>query len=217
MNCEDVRELLPAYVLGALGAAEFFAVEEHLRLGHEHDEELVELRATVFALDRFADEEALAPAAVSLPEPGKLANKRHVGRIRSLAVWQVAIAAAVLIAVFGLGWLTAGLAGEKSGQVQFLLQGTNGEVMTVSGATSSGLVTVTMKGFQQLSSEQAYQIWAIRDGKWLRIGTCNTNYEGGWTGEFHFGMHTGEQIALTVEPAGGSQSPTSEPLLLSKS
>jgi anti-sigma-K factor RskA len=216
MNCEDIRELLPAYVLGALDADDLATVEEHLRLGHEHDDELVELRATVFALDRFADEAALMSSAAPASAP-KRADSIRFARIRSLTTWQVALAAAVLIAVFGLGWLAAGLTQEKSGQVQFLLQGSSGEVMTVSSETSSNLVTVTMTGFQQLASDHAYQIWAIRNGKWLRIGTCNTNYEGGWRGEFPFSLHDGEQIALTVEPAAGSSSPTSDPLLISKS
>ena len=61
MNCEQARELRPAYALGALEPDETRDVEAHLRAGHEHDEELVELRATVFALDRFADAQALEP------------------------------------------------------------------------------------------------------------------------------------------------------------
>ena len=47
MNCEQARELLPAYLLGALDVDETREVEAHLRAGHEHDDELVELRATV--------------------------------------------------------------------------------------------------------------------------------------------------------------------------
>jgi len=215
MNCEEVRDLLPAYVLGALDAGEMQAVEEHLRLGREHDGELVELRASVFALDRFADEESLSQASA----PSQLGNPvlGRPRRIPPLAGWQVALAAAVLIAIFGAGWLTAGLTAKSGQGVHFLLQGSNGEVMTVSGESSDQFVTVTMRGFQQLASDRAYQIWAIRDGDWVRIGICNTNYEGGWKGEFPFSIHTGEQIALTVEPAGGSQTPTSEPLLISES
>ena len=60
MNCEEISELLPAYVLGALDPDEIEAIEAHLRAGHEHDAELVDLRATVFAMDRY--QEAIAPA-----------------------------------------------------------------------------------------------------------------------------------------------------------
>jgi anti-sigma-K factor RskA len=72
-----------------------------------------------------------------------------------------------------------------------------------------------MAGFTRLPEAQAYQLWAVRDGVWLRIGICNTNEQGGWMGDFQFSVREGEQIALTIEPAEGSEKPTSEPLLAS--
>ena len=59
MTCDEVRELLPAYALDLLEGGELEAVEAHLHAGREHDEELVELRATSFALDRLGEEEAI--------------------------------------------------------------------------------------------------------------------------------------------------------------
>jgi len=75
--------------------------------------------------------------------------------------------------------------------------------------------SVFMAGFTRLPQAQAYQLWAVRDGVWLRIGICNTNEQGGWMGDFEFSVRAGEQIALTIEPAKGSEKPTSEPLLAS--
>ena len=74
MNCEDIRELLPAYVLGALEHEEHDMVEDHLRLGREHDQELAELRATVFAMDRFLRKEH---SSVALAEPGSRFTTRN--------------------------------------------------------------------------------------------------------------------------------------------
>ena len=107
MSCDEISELLPAYVLGALDADELQAVEAHLREGREHDEELVELRATVFALDRFGED--LAPDATpeSISPP---AERSHgLSRIGRPPVWLAAIAAAVVLAVFGAGWLIGDL------------------------------------------------------------------------------------------------------------
>ena len=222
MNCEEVRELLPAYVVGKLERDEVQAVEEHIRAGREHDDELVELRATVFALDRFADDlrqEAPVPIDARRPqlhtEPRKVA---WLGRLSVLPAWPLAAAAVVVLAVLGLGVLASGLTdGDGSKQVTLLVEGAPGQSVSLTGATDAAQVSVTMSGFERLPSDRAYQLWAIRDEQWLRIGVCNTNAAGGWTGNFDFTVRPGEQIALTVEPAGGSVNPTTAPILTSKS
>ncbi|HEU0075996.1 MAG TPA: anti-sigma factor [Dehalococcoidia bacterium] len=214
MNCDEVRELLPAYVLGALDADDLDAVEAHLHAGREHDDELVELRATVIALDRFADEPDLDVSFDAMrrraEQPGS------IRRIARSVVWQIAVAAVVLVAVFVAGWLAADLTGGQAQEVSILIQGPEGNYLVLESA-DSGAVTVTMDGFERLADTQAYQVWAIRDGQWLRVGVCNTNEEGWWHGDFAFTVRPGEQIALTIEPEGGSETPTSEPLLTSRS
>ena len=72
-----------------------------------------------------------------------------------------------------------------------------------------------MSGFDRLDAGRVYQLWAIRDGTWSRIGMCNPHEDRTWSGEFPFAIRSGEQIALTIEPAGGSDAPTSPPVLLS--
>jgi anti-sigma factor RsiW len=208
MNCDEVQELLPAYVLGALDAAELEAVESHLRQGSEHDDELVELRATVFALDRFADEASFDATDTSLERPSP------IGRETRRPVWRMALAAAVLLTVFGAGWLASTLIGGDDGRaVSIAIQGVDGEQLALRGADSEGAVNVTMAGFDRLPEGQGYQIWAIRDGRWFRIGICNTDSQGWWHGDFEFTIRSGEQIAVTIEPADGSETPTSEPIL----
>jgi anti-sigma-K factor RskA len=196
MNCDDVRELLPAYVLGALDAEDLEAVEEHLRSGSEHEEEPDETL------------EAALPQALRVERPRRLARP---------AWWQMAAAAAVLIAVFGAGWLANGLIGSDQQEVSIVVQAADGSYVVLESADSDDSVTVTMEGFARLPEGQAYQVWAIREGRWLRIGVCNTDEEGWWKGDFAFSVQPGESIALTVEPTGGSDTPTSEPLLRSSS
>jgi anti-sigma-K factor RskA len=223
MNCAEVNELLPAYVLGALEQDEVEALEAHLVSGNEHDDDLVELRATVFAMDRFADERSVDVVSTSAParDERKVSQRRWGLSTTWLALpqaWRVALAAVVLLALFGGGWLGGRLTGEQAAQeVTLNVQGSGGQILSLNGETSEDHVTVMMAGLQRLPSDQVYQLWAVRGEEWVRIGTCNTNAEGGWKGDFPFQVQSGERIALTVEPAGGSERPTSEPLLISNS
>ena len=50
MTCEEIQDLLPGYVLDALDAHEMEQVDAHLSTCRDHDEELVDLRATGMAL-----------------------------------------------------------------------------------------------------------------------------------------------------------------------
>lgn len=227
MNCEEISELLPAYVLGALEPDEVEAIEEHLRAGREHDEELVELRTTVFALDRYSDE--LSPGAIGAPVGGRIeasgtapreapetaSRKRSGGSFLGAPAWGIAAIAAGVLLLFGAGWVAGQLlAGEGGETYAYAIEGEDGAFMEVLGDTASDSVTVTMAGLQRLE-DRSYQVWAIRDGEWVSIGVCNTNAEGRWVGDFEFSLRTGERVALTVEPRGGSEMPTSDPVLIS--
>jgi anti-sigma-K factor RskA len=223
MNCEKVRELLPAYVMSALDRDELNEVEAHLSAGHEHDDELVDLRATVFALDRHADVRGLERSeAVERPqELREVAPTRRTGLlgwIMSGPVPRMAVAVAVVLAVFVSGWVASGVTQNESRQeVSLVIQGPAGEAVALNGASSENRVVVTMSGFEALPSDRVYQMWAIRDGQWIPMGVCRPSSEGGWQGEFAFGVRADERIALTVEPAGGSVTPTSDPVLISNS
>jgi anti-sigma-K factor RskA len=231
MNCEEATELLPAYVLGALEPDEVAEVESHLAGCRRHDQELVELRATVFAIDRYREELAptpslalagrlgeitpeVVPATASPAGPATEPASRRGGGLT--AGWRGVAALAAVLLVFGAGWLAASMLGGAGDTVYaVVLQGDAGSTMEVSGATGEATVMVVMDGIERLPDGSSYQVWAIREQGWVPIGTCNTNAEGWWHGEFDFQIREGEEVALTVEPAGGSDAPSGEPILRS--
>lgn len=224
MNCEEISELLPAYVLGALEPDEMALVEAHLRAGREHDDELVELRATLFALDRYQDELAASPspvlasrvAGIVKPAAGAATRPSWISRWFATPPWlRAAATAVVLLLVFAAG-LVAGsaLTGGDDSALAYVLQDDTGAFMEVRGAPEGSKVTVTMDGLERLSGN-SYQVWAVRDDEWVSVGVCNTNEDGWWRGDFAYGLQEDDDFALTVEPRGGSESPTSEPLLSS--
>ncbi len=222
MNCNQARELLPAYVLGVLDDDELREVEAHVRAGHEHDEELVELRATVFALDRYADERSVQPAPAPPPREHRTLSERifggraRFGVLTAVPAWPMAMAAVVALTLFAAGWYASALAGgDGEHDVSLALQGSGGQSIALNGSTSEHRVSLTMSGFERLQ-DRVYQMWAIRDGTWVRIGVCNPDEAGRWEGEFPFEIRPGEQIAVTIEPPGGSDQPTSQAILMSQ-
>jgi anti-sigma-K factor RskA len=128
--------------------------------------------------------------------------------------WRAVAGLAAALALFGAGWLAAGALGGGGDAYAVVLQD-GAAFMEVSGDTSAERVTVTMDGLDRLPAGRAYQVWAVRDDGWHSIGTCNTDADGWWRGRFDFQIEEGEAVALTVEPAGGSERPSGEPILQS--
>lgn len=230
MTHDEVRDLLPAYALGALDPDESTAVEAHLDGCREHDEELIELRATVLALGTLAEERApsaalageierltgRAPGDRSAVAPDQMRPPRaEPGARRSIGRrwWpRAAAAAAVLLVVFTAGWLAGGTLGAEE-RYSYVVQAPGGAMLEFSGIAGDDTVTVWMAGLDRLPPDQRYQLWALRDDRWVSIGIYNTNPEGRWRGDFAFTLATDEEIALTIEPTPGSDGPTSDPLI----
>jgi hypothetical protein len=251
MTCDEVRDLLPGYVLDALDSHETEDVETHLSSCREHDEELVDLRATGMALallddappsaqlrDRvravpgpmalyaFADGEDdmlddLADEDIEDDERGASAPaaRSRFTPFSGNAWWLMSAAAAIALVMFGAGWYTGtrtAPAAQQAVRYSYEMRSPTGQLVKFAGIEGSERVTVTMDGLQAQPEGRQYQVWAIRDGKWVSLGSCNTNARGWWRGDFEFTLKSGEEVALTVEPAGGSPKPSTPAILRTK-
>ena len=234
MTCEELRDLLPGYALDALEPVEVAAVEAHLRDCREHDDEVVGLRATGLALSLLdeAREPALrarvmaaaVPAAIRASLPASPASPATADGLppsrrapRRPRWWALGAAAALALAVVGAG-LVAGArrAPAPAPRLSYAVRGDSGASVQLVALEGSGRVTVTMDGAPPLPADRNYQLWAIRDGRWISVGACNTDASGWWKGDFPFALRRDEEIALTIEPAGGSARPSTPPLLRTK-
>jgi anti-sigma-K factor RskA len=129
------------------------------------------------------------------------------------------VAAAIAIVMFGAGWYTGtrtAPAAQAPIRYSYEMRGSSGQLVKFAGIEGTDRVTVTMDGIQSQPEGRQYQVWAIRDGKWVSLGACNTNKSGWWRGDFEFTLNRGEEVAVTVEPAGGSPKPTSSAVLRTK-
>jgi anti-sigma-K factor RskA len=135
-----------------------------------------------------------------------------------------AAAAAVLLVVgvvVGVGWPgpngwgaqreRAAIAAAPDAQSQTLEVEGGGQVTLLSSAEQGQSVVIT-EGLPELAADQTYELWYIDDAGAAPAGTFDVS--GGETWRVLEGSFTpGVVVGITVEPAGGSPQPTTEPIV----
>jgi anti-sigma-K factor RskA len=125
-------------------------------------------------------------------------------------------------AVIGIGWAgpngwgaqrdMAAIAEAPDAQSQTLEVPGGGEVTLVSSA-EQGRSGVVVEGLPALADDQTYELWYIDDAGAASAGTFDVAGAETWRvleGSFMPGVVVG----ITVEPAGGSPQPTTEPIVV---
>ena len=174
------------------------------------------------------------PSPTSSPTSAAAGSDRTVGRAESAArrrwfqrpgaIIGAAAAAVVLIAgaIIGIGWAgpngwgaqrdMAAIAEAPDAQSQTLEVEGGGEVTLVSSA-DQGRSGVVVEGLPDLGADQTYELWYIDDAGADSAGTFDVSGSETWRvldGSFTPGVAVG----ITVEPAGGSPQPTTEPIVV---
>ena len=231
----DVHALTGAYVLDAVSDAERVEFERHLTECGTCAQEVAELRATTTrlataaatppparlraaVLDRITEVRQESPQVDELT----MARERRAGR---LAVRLTSLAAAVLLVVaVTLGVLlvnaerTGDQAEQRAAAMTTLLRADDAEIVstrTDAGAMSvvysraRNRVLVLADGMAPAPSGHDYQAWTIGD----RVDSAGLlNLEDG-SATLESDLHDAQSIGLTVEPAGGSDQPTTDPIM----
>lgn len=230
----ELHTLSGAFALDAVSVDEAAQFRTHLEECAACLEEVRELRA---AAARMGEVEALLPPpalkARVLAGADRLSQKppkvpfaplgRH-GTEGSGRRWAPRLAAAAAAAVIAVGGgIGLSQLGDDSGetlQASVVRVFDAADVNTTDVTTSHGPVRVATSagrgemavdtsGLQTLDAGHVYQLWAIVDGTPVSVGVLD---EPGKGASMRM-PRTGTQVAITVEPSGGSDAPTTDPIV----
>jgi anti-sigma factor RsiW len=215
MGPEALHELTAAYALDALDPADEAAYEEHLARCPECQEELAVLSGTASSLALAAGAADPPPALRSRILETARAERPNVVPLRPR--WTAPIAAAAAIAacaVVGLGVWNLSLH-NRLGQSESALRG-----VPLRGATGSvvlggnGRAALVVTDLSAAPSGHTYEAWVIKGKSVVPAGLF---HGGGTTAVVQLAHRVpkGATVGVTVEPAGGSPQPTSQPFITS--
>jgi anti-sigma-K factor RskA len=227
----DLHTLSGAFAIDALTAEEADQFRTHLEGCAACREEVRELRE---AAARMGEVEAVAPPAAlksrilsaadrTAQQPPKVARldegAEPSGRRRWVPRLAAAAAAVVLVGgAIGIGQITGDDGTTLQAGVVRVFEADDAhtaEVDTSHGAVrvatspDRGEMAVDTSGLRPLDEEHVYQVWSIADGTPSSVLVLPDPGRGASMAM----PAAGTQVAITVEPAGGSEQPTTEPIV----
>jgi anti-sigma-K factor RskA len=226
---EDRRDDLAAYALGALEAAEASELESHLTTCAECRAYLAEIRPGV---------DLLAASAPQLPPPPGLRERllstvnAEADRIaaaeaeaepprRRRRSWRglaarpaTAIAAALVLVVgLGVGYLLRGTAETKTTTVAAHATPQASGPVKASLARVDGSGTLEVRRMPPLPGSDVYEVWTQHGNAFRPESTFVLRSDGTANAAVQH-LDGASAVLVTREPRGGSQQPTTKPLLI---
>ena len=222
MNCDEVEELMGAYVLGALPSESLSDIGEHLLTCANHPD-AAELGAVASSLALVAPEREPPPAlrtrimdvvykeggsAVAAPRPGIFDWLRGLKPTLAAPYTLAGVLAVALLVV-----VLTNDGGPSEPQTSVITMTGQGEARAVLHVLQDGLITMEAAGLEPLTSDQTYQVWGIESGRPTSLGLLGPAPDGEALGAMRADLSSVDSLAVTVEPAGGSAQPTTTPVL----
>jgi anti-sigma-K factor RskA len=233
----DIHALTGAYALDAVSGAERAEFERHLAECESCTQEVAELQDTAARLGLAATAEAPADLKTRVLDQistvRQLSPETTVAPLRRsdrgrLAVRLSTMAAAVLlVAAVGLGVVVVRQNQQldetrtQAAEMSAILRAGDAQVLSLD-AGGAGRMTVAMSRSQErmllLADELSdppsghdFQVWAGHDGAMVSAGFLDPDDGDAQLAVSGFG--DADQIAVTVEPDGGSDQPTQPPVM----
>jgi anti-sigma-K factor RskA len=215
VETDSVHELTAGYALDALDDQERIAYERHLAHCDRCQAELAAFSASAAALAFAADPAEPPPALRDRILETARAERPNVVPLRPTArTWAFrGLAAAACAAVVGLAvWnvsLRDRLDSARGALTAVELNGAAGSVVV----GPSGQGTLVVSGLAPTAPGKTYEAWVIKGGKAVPAGIFSAR----GTSVVHLKRRipSGAIVGITIEPAGGSLQPTSQPIVTS--
>jgi anti-sigma-K factor RskA len=238
MNHERFDELKDAYALGALPEQERRELEEYLAAHPERQAEIDEL-GNVASLLALSPQEQEPPPELrrSIMDVVEAEAQRPPARTRSwlagvrelLSVKNLALAAAALLVIGLFSWnmLLQDQVQDLQGQVASLQESQETRMVALAGTGAAQQAQVevilikdqkavlTAEDMPSVPKNKTYQIWVIEGDVPQPSGLFKP--DGGTVAAVvEKPLDEDDVIAITIEPDGGSQQPTTKPVLTAK-
>lgn len=228
MNCQEFEELSGAYALGAVSPQEKADSDAHLQTCDLHPEvaEYVAVASTLAMaapemapparlksrlMDAVRADAAPARVAIEAPKPGLLDT---IGSWFSSGRAGYALSGVMAVLVAGLVVWNVSLQSESEppdNEVAVQLSGT--ATGTITYLKDQRLAVMDVSNLAPLPADQIYQVWAISDGEAASLGLLEADTSGHTTVMMPgLDLEGVDSLAVTIEPAGGSGRPTSDPV-----
>lgn len=116
---------------------------------------------------------------------------------------------AVLVVVLSV-WIAVLQSGDPDTYVLSGQSGASGRLLV----SSDSVAVITASGLEPLPSGHTYQVWILdADGHPVHVGFLGLTAEGEAVGTLVENVSGANAVAVTVEPVGGSEQPTTDPIL----
>ena len=236
MTEHDVHTLTGAYAADALPDDERREFDEHLEQCAACRQEVAELAATTARLGAAVS--SPAPEAMRARVLAEVARTRQLSPVVSslhrrpaTPQWfrqPVGIAASFLVVLaLGLGILAgvearrADRADQRADLIAAIITDPHRAQATADiGSGGSGMLVVAghraifeARGVKSLPGDRTYQLWIIGSKGVRSVGVLGSAGSGDIR-QFVDGVNQTDQIGLTVEPEGGSDKPTTKPVMV---
>jgi anti-sigma-K factor RskA len=211
---------LAAYLLGALDPAEAAELERHLEGCARCREEMRWLRPAVRSLPETVERREPPPALreslmAEVRADARTAEEPRPARFRFAAPrlrMAMAFAAAVVVVALVAGY-EVGRDGSGNGAKTTTFISRQPDGITVKMVRQGDGGTLRLANVKQLPPDKVLEAWVRREGEVEAVPALFVPDRGGRASTTIADMSGVEAVMVTAEPRGGSEAPTSEPIV----
>ena len=223
---DELRSLIAPYVLGAVPEDEVAAIRAHIVTCEECMAEAERFAEATASLALLVGDEEELPSGFADKVIAQVRPPAEVSAPQPRVWWRNVFAAATVVLLIAVGALGALLldarsdANDRQALTEAVVAAAPGIELNGDVAERAKLLTgldqatFVATGIDEAPSGKTYQLWFIEDGTPVSAGTFDPR-EGIAVLRVPQEFETGSAAAVTIEPTGGSDQPTTDPILAS--